>query len=973
MSEQMILVEGTKYDKKASKIISDSGLFNEEVSNAIIQALFKEDIHAFVHSPAWLEKYLMGIARMLVDEANGDPHRAEAFLRECPSVFDQYLMWVRENREKMGGTALDNKFNNEMSFQDVKDELKRIQDELDVKSKEELSKMDFSSSNFKIVPIDSYEQMHSLYGGKATGDGKSDAYAGGGGTAWCHTNDEDTYNSWTQDGGRFFVLQNNDWENIPFDAESNRENPRDDYGNSLMAIRTDEYGNLKNVTLRCNHVGIKSPDSADNMYKTYAELSKVAGFNVEQEIKKYVKEFTENDYFVIEGDTTITKVKDVLRRENCPKKITIPEGITTIKANAFQRCKIEHILLPETLEVIEDFAFAESSLTGIEVPDSVTKVGKYAFAECAELVTVFLPDNLKTIEEGTFHRCANFSNIYLPKNLEKIEEDAFRMCPNIKVFNEGTTKLNEIGKASFSHSGITSFEFPTLSTIDVISPFAFAYSPNLKSIFIPKSVKVIGKYAFYEDRSLVSVRGFGNSNVEVIDKGAFAGCTDLLSIKLPRTLQKVYPNAFAKCPNLEMIWTPRIEGIEEWGLPENCEIIYYDEESNKEPSEEPEVRESYQRKKELIRMKNEKDDKEVIYDSDEEVPDEGHFADDKDNLDFEDDIDEDEILVEEDDNSRAKELALAVVELFDNDSMNMTTGTYDNSENAIDNLAELKVMAQMPEKEWDKMWQDSNWSILQKFIEDHPNDAEEIFNTVADAFGFKNYADYKSYQDWVAHEEEEYVKAMQDGEDDRYYYDRTIDSPFQTEDDYYGSSSYLSSDDEENIRNSSLLKDLYGDDWYEDEPEDLEEATNAGAIANVPASHKKIDLFTEDDDEDEEEDLEETYGRRWKPSKAQAQEFAKKMDEIDEFCVKNGIKSSMSNDSYYFTIDGQNYRVSNHTVARSNAGAFDEFGNKKRDLYHPEGELDGVIYITAGKTRIMDIYNNLKAGKKLDRRGNVIG
>lgn len=116
------------------------------------------------------------------------------------------------------------------------------------------------------------------------------------------------------------------------------------------------------------------------------------------------------------------------------------------------------------------------------------------------------------------------------------------------------------------------------------------------------------------------------------------------------------------------------------------------------------------------------------------------------------------------------------------------------------------------------------------------------------------------------------------------------------------------------------------------------------------------------------------YGRygKWKPSKSQAQEFAKQMAEIDQFCIDNGIHQSRSSDSYYFEIDGQYYRVSNHTVARSNAGAFDEFGNKKRELYHPDGEEADVIYITASKTRIMDIYNDLKAGKKLDRRGNPI-
>ena len=75
-SNNIPLLEGTKYDKKASKIISDSGLYDENTSDKIIDALFHEDIHAFNHSPSWLEKYLLGIARMLVEEANGDRGRA---------------------------------------------------------------------------------------------------------------------------------------------------------------------------------------------------------------------------------------------------------------------------------------------------------------------------------------------------------------------------------------------------------------------------------------------------------------------------------------------------------------------------------------------------------------------------------------------------------------------------------------------------------------------------------------------------------------------------------------------------------------------------------------------------------------------------------------------------------------------------------------------------------------------------------
>ena len=111
---------------------------------------------------------------------------------------------------------------------------------------------------------------------------------------------------------------------------------------------------------------------------------------------------------------------------------------------------------------------------------------------------------------------------------------------------------------------------------------------------------------------------------------------------------------------------------------------------------------------------------------------------------------------------------------------------------------------------------------------------------------------------------------------------------------------------------------------------------------------------------------------KWKPSKTAAREFSAKMDEITTFCDDHCIIYSSTKDSYYFELDGIEYRVSNHTVAASNRHAYNDAGIQVRELYHPDGEKPDVVYITAGKTRIIDIYNDLAAGYKLDRRGNRV-
>lgn len=107
---------------------------------------------------------------------------------------------------------------------------------------------------------------------------------------------------------------------------------------------------------------------------------------------------------------------------------------------------------------------------------------------------------------------------------------------------------------------------------------------------------------------------------------------------------------------------------------------------------------------------------------------------------------------------------------------------------------------------------------------------------------------------------------------------------------------------------------------------------------------------------------------KYRPSKSARLEFAQKMSEIDKFCKQHNISKSKTSDSYYFALNGKNYRVSNHTIEVSNSHAFNEFGEQTRQLYHDENEKIDVC-ITAGKTRLIEIYNNIANGVELDARG----
>ena len=105
-------------------------------------------------------------------------------------------------------------------------------------------------------------------------------------------------------------------------------------------------------------------------------------------------------------------------------------------------------------------------------------------------------------------------------------------------------------------------------------------------------------------------------------------------------------------------------------------------------------------------------------------------------------------------------------------------------------------------------------------------------------------------------------------------------------------------------------------------------------------------------------------------SNTKKRELAIQYEELNDFLSNNKeIQASSSLDSFYFEIDGKKIRVSNHTVSASNQGAYDEFMNQKREEYHSTNQYN--IQITASKFRLPEIYKNLKAGKTLDKRGNL--
>ena len=236
------------------------------------------------------------------------------------------------------------------------------------------------------------------------------------------------------------------------------------------------------------------------------------------------------------------------------KSVTIPSGVTTIEEVAFGECSsLKSVTIPNSVTKIGGYAFSKcSSLSKVTIGSGVTSIasdaldgtalyknssnwknnvlyiGKYlikaktsisgnytvkdgtkviaagAFTDCKKLKNVTIPNSVKTICGAAFYGCEKLSKITIGNGVTSIGSSAFT-CTNLDWENDGLYIDKYLIVAQISDSG----NYTVRDGTKVIAAGAFS-GDALKSVTIPKSVKVIG----YSDSAF----------------SIFYGCEDLTNI-----------------------------------------------------------------------------------------------------------------------------------------------------------------------------------------------------------------------------------------------------------------------------------------------------------------------------------------------------------------------------------------------------------------------------------------------------------
>jgi len=165
-------------------------------------------------------------------------------------------------------------------------------------------------------------------------------------------------------------------------------------------------------------------------------------------------------------------------------------------------------------------------ITKVVMTEGCTMVSEESFQDLDNLTEVYLCESIKTIGEYAFYGCDRLQYIQIPASVTMIESSAFSRCLALtKVEFAYGSNLTEIGSYAFSSTAINSFTAPS-------------------------SLKVIGRYAFYNCWRLKTVVLQGS--IEEILPNAFRSCKQLKHVVLGETITASAP-IFTECGEIETV------------------------------------------------------------------------------------------------------------------------------------------------------------------------------------------------------------------------------------------------------------------------------------------------------------------------------------------------------------------------------------------------------------------------------------
>ena len=194
--------------------------------------------------------------------------------------------------------------------------------------------------------------------------------------------------------------------------------------------------------------------------------------------------------------------------------------------------------------VIGSYAFYGcSGLTSLTLPAGIAKIGDYAFSYCSGLTSLTLSAGIAKIGRFPFIGCSGLKEV--------------RFCINGNLDTYLTTGHPDIDvdcgiKYYINDKEITSIEIP--SNVTILGRYVFQGCSGLTSLTLPDGITWIGDDAFRDCSGLTSLTL--PDGITEIGNHAFSGCSGLTSLTLPAGITEIGDGVFYGCSGLTSLNLP---------------------------------------------------------------------------------------------------------------------------------------------------------------------------------------------------------------------------------------------------------------------------------------------------------------------------------------------------------------------------------------------------------------------------------
>ena len=226
------------------------------------------------------------------------------------------------------------------------------------------------------------------------------------------------------------------------------------------------------------------------------------------------------------------------KNERALTEVVIPNTIRTVGFMAFGYCEDMVATIPSSLTSIGGYAFQNCKNITAEDLSNVTTFGTSALGSCERIEKIKLGSSLKSIGLWAFYG-TGIASITIPKSVESIGKAALGRCDKLQSIKVEDGNLYYDSRNNCNGIFVKSTNTLLAGCMNTVIPEetgtieydAFYGHTGLKEIKLPKNLKAIVDYAFYNTGiSTITIP----ETVDSIGDGAFRNCTNLSSFKVLR-------------------------------------------------------------------------------------------------------------------------------------------------------------------------------------------------------------------------------------------------------------------------------------------------------------------------------------------------------------------------------------------------------------------------------------------------------